>query len=44
VPLAVRAPAATKPNQATAFSASRSMTAASAAMSHSAVAIYMKSL
>jgi hypothetical protein len=43
-PLAVRAPAATKLNQATALSVSRSMTAAMAAMSQSAVAIHMKSL
>jgi hypothetical protein len=42
--LAVRAPAATKPNQAMALSISRSITAAMVAMSHNAVAIHMKSL
>jgi len=44
LPLAVRAPNATKPNQATALSVSRSMTAAIAPMSHSAVAIHIKNL
>src|SRR5215208_766024 len=44
LPLAVSAPNAANPNQATAFSVSRSMTAAIAPTSQSAVAIHIKSL
>jgi hypothetical protein len=44
MPLAVRAPAAAKPNQAIALSVSRSMSAARAATSPNAVAIHMKSV